>query len=88
MTTAEENLALQANRLQWRDAESEWLRAEDALRGLEECVVRYPDELRDALAETGVRLRLWRDQARERVVELDRAYAAAFEAASRAPDEA
>ncbi len=85
---AEQNLALQANRLHWRDAESEWLRAEAALRDFEERLANYPDELHTSLEETGERLRLRRDDARERVFELDRAYSAAFEAAAREPHKA
>ena len=80
---AAENLALQSNRLRWRDAESEWLRAEDALREFVERVVSQPTELQGELSETGERLRLRRDEARARVIELDQAYAAMWEAAAR-----
>jgi hypothetical protein len=80
---AAENLAFQSNRLQWRDAESEWLRAEDALRDFEERTARYPTELLNGLSETGERLRLWRDEDRERVIGLDQAYAAMWEATAR-----
>ena len=79
----DETHALQANRLQWRDAESEWLRAEDALREFQECTATYSDELLATLAETAESLRFWRDEARERVIELDQGFAAMCEMAAR-----
>ena len=81
--SGDETHALQANRLQWRDAEREWLRAEDDLREFEERVLRRPNELLAELSETGASLRLRRDEARERVNELDLAYAASWEVAAR-----
>ncbi len=81
--SADENLVLRSNRLQWRDAEREWLRAEDDLREFEERVLRRPNELLAELSETGESLRLRRDEARERVNELDLAYAASWEVAAR-----
>ncbi len=80
---ADENLAAQSNRLQWRDAESEWLRAEDALRAFEERTARYPTDVLVEMSETGESLRLRRDEARARVIELDQAYAAMWETAAR-----
>ena len=70
---AEESLVFQSNRLQWRNAESEWLRAEDALRDFEERVARYSAEVLVEMSEVGEDLRLRRDKARARVIELDQA---------------
>ena len=80
---AAESLALQSNRLQWRDAESEWLRAEDALRAFEERTARYPTDVLVEMSETGESLRLRRDAARERVIEIDQGFAAMWETAAR-----
>ena len=75
----DENLALMANRLQWREAEREWLHAERALREFEERVLRRPNELPAEPSKTGETLRLRWDEARARVTKLDLAYAAAWE---------